>query len=416
MKILIVDDSKTLVAGLIDSLHKKVKAEIFVAHSKQECADLLLQEKGKFDISILDLGLPDAPNGEVVGFVNKFSIPSIILTASKLDKNNENLSSSNVIDYVIKNGSYALDYTAYVVERFIKNLKCEVLIVDDSRSFLHKISDLCNKYNIKTKTACSAEEALTIMKERNNIKLILTDYMMPKMNGLEFTAEIRKEYKKDEISIIALSGSQDKQIVAKFLKSGANDFIYKDFSNEEFYARINSNLEIIQLFEEIRDRANKDYMTGMYNRRYLFEKGNEIYLNNKKDNLNLSCAIIDIDKFKNINDTYGHDIGDIAIKQVSSILDTHLDRNSLISRLGGEEFCILTKELNENEILEKYENIRKDFENSVLEIDDLSISYTVSIGISTKFYNDLDEMIKKSDEALYEAKETGRNKVIISRD
>ncbi|NQY21775.1 MAG: diguanylate cyclase [Campylobacteraceae bacterium] len=413
MKILIVEDSKSLVAGLIHVLNKKISAEIFTVSSKSECAKILLKEKGKFDIAILDLGLPDAQDGEIVPFISKFKIPSIILTATEHDKSNPIFNNDNIIDYVIKNGSYSLDYTAYVVERFIENSKIDVLIVDDSKTFVAKTQDLCLKYNIKTIPAFNAEEALEIMSKKNNIKLILVDYIMPRMDGLEFTTKIRQTYKKDELSIIALSASKDKSVIAKFLKYGANDFIYKDFSNEEFYARINSSLEIIKLFENSRDRANKDYMTGMYNRRYLFEKGKEIYKKAKKNKENLSCAIIDIDKFKNINDTYGHDVGDVAIKQIPKILEKFLDERSLISRMGGEEFCIITEDLNEKEIQIVYQNIRIAFEESTLEVDDLKLKYTVSIGLNTSYEDDFDEMLKKADEGLYQAKETGRNKVVL---
>jgi len=413
LKILIVDDSTTLLNGLVSVLENIDSLKIFTAKSKQECANLLLQEKGKFDIAILDLGLPDAPDGEIIPFMEKFSIPSIILTAKQYDQNNPLYKHDFIIDYVIKNGSYALDYTAYVVERFIENSKVDVLVVDDSRSFSAKIKHLCKRYNINTILASCAEDAIKIMKSKNKIKLILVDYIMPGMNGLELTALMRKKYKKDEISIIALSSIKDKDVVAKFLKYGANDFIYKDFSDEEFYARVNSNLDIIKLFELSRDRANKDYMTGMYNRRYLFEKGTRIYEKTKKVDDYISCAIIDIDKFKNINDTYGHDIGDIAIKYIPKILNTFLDDNNLISRVGGEEFCIISKNISEREILDLYEQIREAFEESVLTIDDLELNFTVSIGLTTSFGSSFEDMLKKADLALYEAKETGRNKVVL---
>ena len=154
-------------------------------------------------------------------------------------------------------------------------------------------------------------------------------------------------------------------------------------------------------------------MTGMYNRRYLFEKGRKIYKKAKKVDSYLSCAIIDIDKFKNINDQYGHDVGDIAIQHIPEILNTFLDNNNLISRVGGEEFCIISKNINEREILELYEEIRKAFEETIINIEDLKLKFTVSIGLTTSFASSFEDMLKQADLALYEAKETGRNKVVL---
>ncbi len=418
MKILLVDDSKTVTSNILDNLKDRISdknLEIFTATSKKECADLILEHKSKFDIAILDLGLPDAPNGEVVSFVDKFNIPFIILSGTTLDKNSKLLSLDNLIDYVLKNGTFSIEYTSYLVDMFISNKNYEVLIVDDSKSFAYKAQALCKRYNLDAIVKHSGAEALEELKENDKIKLILIDYMMPDMNGLELTTKVRVNFKKDDLCIIAVSSTKDKEIVAKFLKYGANDFIYKDFSNEEFYARLNSNLEIIKLFKKSKDRANKDYLTGMFNRRYLFEEGSKIYKHTRSEHGKLSLAIIDIDKFKNINDTYGHDIGDIAIKHIPSILANHLKKDSLISRMGGEEFCIITKDLNEEEILALYEDIRASFENSVLSIKDLNLKFTVSIGVCTKYHSDLDDMMRKADEALYTAKETGRNRVILHK-
>lgn len=416
MKILLVEDSKTITSEIIDKLKYRMKdtsLEIFTATSQKECADLILSHKAKFDIAILDLGLPDAPNGEIVSFINKFKIPFIILSGTNLDKKSPLLASENLIDYVLKNGTFSIEYTSFLVQMFVSNKKYKVLIVDDSKSFAQKIKALCKRYNLDAIIKPSGKEALEEIKNNKKIKLVLLDYNMPDMNGLEVTTKIRKDYQKDELCVIALSSTQDKDVVSKFLKYGANDFIYKDFSSDEFYARINSNLEILKLFEQSHNRANKDYLTGMFNRRYLFEEGSKIYKNTRKEERKLSVAIIDIDKFKNINDTHGHDIGDIAIKHIPKVLEKHLDKNSLISRMGGEEFCIITKDLKEKEILKVYEDIRADFENSSLNIKDLDLKFTVSIGVCTKFHENLDDMMRKSDEALYKAKETGRNKVVL---
>ena len=237
---------------------------------------------------------------------------------------------------------------------------------------------------------------------------------MPKINGLELTKKIRKDFTKDEISIIIVSNDSSRKIPAKFLKYGANDFIYKGFSNEEFFARINSNIEILELFDELKNKANKDYLTGMYNRRYLFDSGKKLYEEYKNKSKNFAVALIDIDKFKNINDTYGHNMGDIAIKEVAIILNKYVDKDALISRMGGEEFCMFIYDKKEEEVKNLLEQIRVGFEKNEIQVGDLKLEFTVSIGCSLEYGESLDEMIQKADIGLYDAKNSGRNKVRYS--
>jgi len=123
--------------------------------------------------------------------------------------------------------------------------------------------------------------------------------------------------------------------------------------------------------------------------------------------------MIDIDKFKNINDTYGHNVGDYAIKEIKNILDTSLRGSDLVARFGGEEFCIVLEEINLVNLTVLFEKIRAAFEVNIIHIDALEISYTVSIGVCFGLLDSLEAMVNMSDEALYEAKTTGRNKVII---
>ena len=162
----------------------------------------------------------------------------------------EKFRNKNIVDYVIKDGIAALSYTFSIVKRILHNNKIKVLVVDDSKTFVEQTKRLLQKYRFQALTALNGEEALKLLEENRDIKIVLTDYLMPKINGLELTKRIRKEFTKDEISVIIVSNDLSRKIPAKFLKYGANDFIYKGFSNEEFFARINSNIEILELFDE----------------------------------------------------------------------------------------------------------------------------------------------------------------------
>ena len=412
--ILVVDDSKTISMGLKHTIEDRLGLNVYTAASMKECADLLLKHKGKFSLALLDYGLPDAPKGEVVTFVNKFKIPSLLLTGTKLEADNEIFKNSNLIDYIIKNGSYAIDYSVGVVKRFIKNSDVEVLVVDDSKTFAMKMEHLCLKYNLKTIVNYSAKEALDTVKQRPNIKLILVDYMMPEMNGLEFTMQLRKDYKKDEIALIALSGMSEKEVVSSFLKYGANDFLYKDFSNEEFFARVNGNLEVLELFHATQDKAKKDYLTGVFNKTYLLNAGEEVYNIAKKDKKLLAVVLIDIDTFQTINESYGHEAGDEAIKELSRILLENINKDSIVARMGADQFCILLKNRPYAEIHQTFQELVEIVSKNRFQADNLMLDYTISVGANINFSDSLEDMIDLADEALANAKHKGANQVVIN--
>jgi len=409
--ILVVEDSKVISSSIKNYIEEDTKFHCEIADSLKETKNKLVEYKGKFDVAILDLSLPDALNGEVVKFVTKFKIPTIILTSTTLEDSDPKLNNEYVIDYVVKDGQFSFKYAVSVVKRIVKNPETKVLIVDDSKVFLQAMSDLVSKYKLQVYTAKNGEEAMKILLENNDIKIVFTDYYMPKMDGLALTRAIRNKYSKDELSIIVNSNIEDKKVASKFLKYGANDFLYKGFSKEEFYTRLNVNLEVLELFTDVKDRANKDFLTSLFNRRYLFDVGNEIFerIKNRNDE-SLCVVLIDIDKFKNINDTYGHDIGDLALIESAQILKDNFS-NSLISRLGGEEFCILLKGRSSDEIHKILEDIRILFEKNILSFNKDKLSFTISLGVCMDLKESLEIMITCADKALYEAKNNGRNRI-----
>lgn len=412
--ILLVEDSKIVNMTLSKLLRDQTNLEVLSAMSFMECEKLVDEHKFEIVLAITDLNLPDAPEGAASDYCLKHRIPTVVLTGNYDDDLRNRLFKRNVTDYFLKENSDSIPQVVSAVKRLLKNRATKILVVDDSKMYLSFFRDMLTKQLFKPLFAKNGKEALHTISHEKDIKLVLTDYNMPEMDGLELTRNIRRNYSKDEMGVIVISDDADNKVPAKFIKHGANDFVIKPFSNEEFITRLNSNLEILELFQEAKDRANKDFMTGMFNRRYFFDEGYEVFIEARDNGKDLYVAMIDIDKFKNINDTYGHDIGDIAIKEVAKILDKNLKQfNPIISRFGGEEFCMIVKDLSPDEIREAYEQTRKNFESNIIKVGDLEFGYTVSIGIIKVTGGTLDEAVKGSDENLYEAKETGRNKVVF---
>jgi len=412
MNILIVDDSKTILNRLKTSIENELGLKVYTATSMKECADLILKHKGDFTLALLDYNLPDAQNGEIISFINKFKIPSILLTGSQLDKKDDIFKNENLIDYVLKNGSYAIDYTIAIVKRFILNAKIEILIIDDSKTFAAKMESLCKRYNLNTTVNYSAIDALETIEQRADIKIVLVDYMMPVMDGLQFTMELRKTYKKDEVAIIALSGTSEKEIVANFLKYGANDFLYKDFTNEEFIARVNNNIEVIELFDYTQDKSKKDPLTGLFNKRYLLEIGRDIYERAVQKKSLFATVMIEIDEFNVLCDSYGHEAGDEVLFHVAQILNKHLNKDSIVARFGAEQFCVLFKNRAYAEVIQVFEEIQNIIKNTPLKKDDNIHHITVSIGGNITFTESLESMIDLADETLCNLKHKKIEKVM----
>ncbi len=413
-KILVLDESKKSLEMLKKEVQEHYDIEPYYAKNYMEILKLLEDHRGMFHAALLNLSLANIEPLEIVSLTNSCEIPTVVILESDDKEIKELLLDKNIINVIFKNDTISMKFAILDISRILKNYDTTIMIVDDSQIYRNILKNSLKNIKLNIVEAEDGNEALEILRNDNHkISLILTDYEMPKTNGLELTFKLREIYTKDSLGIIAISAIEDQNIISKFLKLGANDFINKRFTHNEIVTRVNSNLELLDLFARIKEMANKDFLTSAYNRRYFFEAGNSIYAKNKRKEMPMAVAMLDIDKFKRINDTYGHDVGDIAIKEIKKVLDNNLRISDLMARFGGEEFCMLLEDISLEHVEILFEKIRKKFERNIIKVDSISISYSVSIGIYFGISNSLEEMIRLSDEALYEAKEGGRNMVKI---
>ena len=197
------------------------------------------------------------------------------------------------------------------------------------------------------------------------------------------------------------------------LKAGASDFIRKPFVAEEFYCRINQNIALLEHIEEIRSSMLRDYLTGVFNRRYLYEAGNQIFQNARRGNISMAIAMIDADRFKSINDNYGHDIGDLVLQTIANSLRKSLRESDIVARFGGEEFVCIATGVEADQIEHVFERVREAIESQKIATEQGTISVTVSIGVCTDLKKTLDDMINVADQAMYTAKQSGRNRIVV---
>ncbi|MEA1892313.1 MAG: diguanylate cyclase [Campylobacterota bacterium] len=411
-KILIVEDNKTLAKLIATKIEHALGYEVDVAYKLSE-AKLFLKRYDYF-LALLDINLPDAPNGEVVDYVLSKGCRAIVLSANIDKEFRKKILQKNIIDYVNKGGIGDVNYIIESIKRLEKNQEHKVLVVDDSMVFRKTMKDMLENLFFNVVTVAHGEEALGILEVHLDTSLVITDYNMPVMNGLELTYEIRKKYNKSQLCILAISSNNDEQINAMFLKSGANDYINKPFSKEEFSCRVNNSIEALENIQFITNHANRDFLTGLYNRRYFFKNMSEYMQDTQESGEKFAMAMVNIDFFKKIDDRYGADIGEQIIISLSEILRTHLSYSDLVSRFDAEEFCLVLKNISKEEAVDVFETLRDKVQNYIFTTaKDEEIRFTISIGATMNSFDTLEETMDHADMLLYNIKQGGGNMLVF---
>ena len=411
-RILLVEDNKSLSKLMKLKLESALEFEVDVAYSMAEAE--LFSRKYDYFIAILDLNLPDAPDGEVVDRMIEKKVPSIVLTGSVDKAFRAQILKKDIIDYVVKGGIEDIDYIVETIERLSKNRAYKVMVVDDSMVFRNQMKKMVQSLFFQTIAVAHGEEALQMLEEHPDIRMVITDYNMPVMDGMELTKAIRKKHPKSELSVIILSSSDDPDTSAMFLKKGATDYIKKPYSKEELSCRLNNAIEALENIDTITNFSARDYLTGLYNRRHFFETLESFFDASMDESDSLAVAMVDIDDFKQINDTYGHETGDRAIMHVADILRSGVSSRDTVARFDGTEFCIALKEHTREEARAIFETLNKEVSINPLPLEaGNEVALSVSIGATLSPDSTLAETVAEADMQLYQAKNSGKNRICI---
>jgi len=411
-KVLIVEDNKSLANLLAKKIDFELGFDVDLAYSAKEAK--LFLSRFEYCFVLIDLDLKNLTNKEeVVDFALSKNARIIALSAS-MDKDlRKSLLSKDIIDYVTKSGINDINYIISTIKRVQKNREHTILLVDDSVVFRKQMQIYLENMLFKVVAVAHGEEAMGMLQSGRTFSLIITDYHMPVMDGLELTRGIRELYSKNELSIIALSGSEDDEVTAKFLKSGANDFIRKPFSKEEFTCRINNSIEALENINTITNHSKRDLLTGLHNRQYFNEQASKYFEHAHENSQKFAIAIVNIDHFKKINETYGRDIADEVIVHLANTLRINTEPEDIVARLVSEEFAILLKNTTASQSMEILEQIKDSIENSsVLTSNSQNISYTISVGLLHTPADTLQDSLDEADMLLFKAKEQGRNCIV----
>lgn len=409
--ILLVEDQKSIANMLASMLEDSWGFNVTVAQTFQQAKQILDSKNTDFFITISDLNLPDASNGEIIDLLIEHQQDIVAMTGYFDQQLHAELSKKGIIDYVLKKNINAYEYLVKLVGRLYFNQFIKVMVVDDSLVIQKVAGQYLERQFLKVIYAKDGAEGLTLLHEQPDIKLILVDAEMPVMDGLTFTAKARQFKDQNDLCIVGISSSGAVDLSAQFLKYGANDFISKPFSYDELTCRVNQNLNMLNLIEEIYKVANMDFLTQLPNRRSFFSKGEKLFQDAVENKKHLVVAIMDIDFFKSINDRFGHDCGDEVLKEISVAIKT-VFAGQHVARIGGEEFGLIVDVNNFSESSALLDKFMQSLNEQTVTYNSETIKVTASIGATYELKENLDETLKVADEHLYLAKNSGRNKIV----
>jgi len=300
-----------------------------------------------------------------------------------------------------------------------------VLIVEDDPVSRRLLEATLTKAGYEVVTAENGYKALEIF-EKRFFPIIVTDWMMPEMDGLSLTKTIRTKATSGYVFIFLLTAKSSKEDIITGLEAGADDYLTKPFNRGELMARLKTATRILELEESLK-RANEeirllsitDALTGSFNRAYMDEMLPKEVKRSIRYGRPLSMIMGDIDHFKKVNDTYGHQAGDEILRQFVACLKGEIRENvDWIARYGGEEFLLVFPETEFDRTMILAERLRLKIAEMRIEHEEKQIEITVSFGVtglpSKPLNSDMsyEEIIGFTDKFLYEAKQAGRNRVV----
>ncbi|WEZ83179.1 response regulator [Rhizobium sp. 32-5/1] len=254
-RIVLAEDSNLFSAMVSKRLKELLDIDVIVCRDYDDLQFSVENSSFPATLAISNINLPGAENGEALSYLTDMSVPTIVFTGTFQESIREKILAKDIVDYVLKDSVFAVDMLAESVCRFLTNHQHHVLIVDDSPTARALLTTQLKRYNFRTSSAENGAIALEILKANPDIGLMITDYNMPDMDGFELTRRIRGSHGPHQLRIIGVSSSANRLLSARFLKAGGNDFMLRPFINEEFYCRVNQNLDTLTRIQTMTPKA-----------------------------------------------------------------------------------------------------------------------------------------------------------------
>ncbi|WP_229750959.1 diguanylate cyclase domain-containing protein [Undibacterium terreum] len=300
-------------------------------------------------------------------------------------------------------------------------MRAHILVVDDSRDNVEVLSMLLNAMGYMNVDGTTDPAAVCSLHLQNDYDLILLDMQMPGISGFQVMEEIKSHCTEDYLPVLAITGNSDLKI--RSLEAGARDFIAKPFDALELEKRIHNMLEVRLLYKQVTAHSKaqealalQDVLTGLPNRRLLSDRLDTAIKHASRNELSVGVLYLDLDGFKQVNDSYGHDCGDKLLKIVADRLLSTSREEDTIARIGGDEFVIVLAQIRQASDAHRLASELVRVLSSPCIIDGHMVKVTASIGVSFYPHNatEAEDLINYADKALYEAKRCGKNQYLVA--
>jgi diguanylate cyclase (GGDEF)-like protein len=299
----------------------------------------------------------------------------------------------------------------------------KVLVADDSPIYRKLVEHALAEKQYAVLFAKSGREAIDLF-SKHQPSLVITDWMMPDLSGIELCEHIRNHPRQTYTYLIILTGITEKNKLVKGLAAGADDYLTKPFHSDELLARVGVGRRIVELHRQLaaknlllEELALTDALTGLPNRRAIEDWATRQLSGAARYGFSFLVVLADLDHFKTVNDTHGHDAGDTVLKKFSEILRNNSRRSDICGRVGGEEFLFVLTHTTQENAMVVIERIRADLEATKFDFDGGSLAVTASFGLAGfegTQAPDFNRLVSQADAALYAAKRTGRNRIEIA--
>ncbi len=284
-----------------------------------------------------------------------------------------------------------------------------IVLVDPSRTVRRIVTDLVHHWENDVCQFSDGAEALSYIQQHDSVRVLITSAELPSMSGVELCRRVRASLEnRRPLYIIMMSSNDELTKCVQALDNGADDYICKPPIAEELRARLRTANRVTSMQGELLRLATTDFLTGLANRRAFFERAAKA-VERAQHGIATSAIMMDLDHFKQINDVYGHDIGDAVLQRVAIEI---APLPGITGRLGGEEFVLLV-ESPLSDAVDIAQEYRRSIERLQIFSGEQRVVVTCSFGVAEWESNDtIDTLLRRSDLALYQAKTTGRNKVV----